>query len=433
MKQIYLKSPLAGAFMSLALVCSLASCSDRADLPNPGPDAPDINVLEITGDCAYHEVTNNADAGWKILSAPAWITPVASEGTASTAISLYVESNTQALREGTIEILYSDGATRSVAVRQSPEQTPLSLQRSHAVGWGMDVRTHRDSRGLTDQIFNAQRILALDPAGIQNEVYTHTEHLLCYGSSYDEFQSNLQVQAHVNIKSDAFTMDLQGAFGKSAMRQSNRAFAWFRDRYDERCVSMLIDPMDAILGGGFTADFQKQYDEVVKSNGSDESIRNLIDRYGTHYVTVAVLGGYLDYFYSFEHSEMSDGMEIEATLTCAVKEKFTLDGDVAYKDNLEMLSETAIESFKVMGGDAMTLTNLIVAGKQSQDALNAWAASLRVEDGVNAALELIDFQLQPISNLFQVHLGKGIPGKIDNFINRTLYYSTVPVTRKANK
>ncbi len=421
-------------FNFAAIGCSiLMACSTELVESSMPLDETFDNVLDISGDCAYHKVGNHKDAQWTIISAPKWITPVSNEGLGKDMISLYVESNSRLPRQGEVEVLYADGTTRSISVRQSTEQNTLSLQRSHGVGWGMDVRTYRDSRGLTDQIFNAQRILAIDPEGIQNEVYTHSEHLLCYGSSYDEFQSALHVQIGAEIKSDAFTMDLEGAFGKNAMRQGNRAFAWFRDRYDQRCVSILIDLANIILGGGFTADFQSQYEEVIESNGSDESIRHLIDRYGTHYVSVGVLGGYLDYYYSFEHSEMSDNMEISATLTCAVKEKFSLDGDVQYKDNLEMLSETAIESFKVMGGDAMTLTNLVVAGKQSQEALDKWAASLNVDADENGSLELIDFQLMPISNLFTLYNRQGIPNKIDNYINRMLYYSTVPVTRSESK
>lgn len=412
-------------------ISALASCSTESQEAPVVDGTEEQNMLSISGDCAYHEITNSTGGRWTIVSTPSWITPVSYAG--SDNITVYVESNSIVPRSAKVKVRYADGRSRDIEVRQSTESTGLSLQRSNAVGWGIDLRTHRDSRALTDQIFNAQRILDLDPIGITNTRYTHHETTMCYGESYESFQDSLAVKAGVEIKGDAFTLDLQGAFGKEALRQGNRAFAWNRDRYNERMVTITVDPVEAILGGTFTTDFQKQYDAVIESNASDASIRDLIDRYGTHYVTTAWLGGYLDYYYSFEHSEMSDDMDIAATLNCAVKEKFSLDGDVQYKDNLAMLSETAIEYFKVMGGDAMTLTNLIVGGQQSQSALNTWANSLRIEDGVNASLELIGFDVLPISNLFMLYTEEGIPEKIDNYINRTLYYSTIPVTRSKRK
>lgn len=414
--------------IAMAMLAVVSCSSEQDDFTGNGVESTD-NQLIITGDCAIYEVANPTGAGWHITSVPDWITPVAASGAKSEKIMLYVESNTVDPREASVEVRYDNGASRAIAVTQSTEQTGLSLQRANAVGWGIDVRTHRDSRGLTDQIFNAQKVLAYYRKGISNEVYTHTDITMCYGSSYEEFQGAIAAALHIDIPGDAFSLDLEGAFGKNTLRQSNRAFSWARERFDERRVAFELDPVEAAMGGTLTADFQKQFDEVVKSNGSDESIRNLIDRYGTHYVKTAYLGGYLDYYYSYEHSEMSDDMKIEGTLKCAFNEKFSLNGDVTFKDNLEMLSETAVESFRVMGGDAMWLTNLVVAGKQSQEALDKWAATLNVDAGLNASIELIDFELNSISDLFMGYSGEGIPAKINNYINRTLYYSTVPVTR----
>lgn len=418
----------------ICLLLSATSCvSEDTLLPQEPADSGET-ALSISGDCDYYNLTNTENSDWQIVETPAWITPVAISGTASDKIRLYVESNSQTPRNGEISICYSSGATRSVPVTQSTEQNSVHLNRNKAVGWGLDLTSYKDSRALTDQIFNAQKILAIDPYGVSDEQYTHNDLKISYGSSFEELQSKINADLDIKVKTDAFKLSLEGAFGKETTRQANRAFSWMRQRYDERVIALMADPYEMMENRCFTADFKDMFDKVVASNGSDESIRELISRYGTHYVYQAYLGGYLDYFYSFEHSEMSDDMKIEGVLNAAFSKKFSLDGDVKFEDNLAVLNETAVESFLVRGGDAITLTNLVVTGDMTQKDLSAWLESLNVNDSENAALELIDFKYLPIYDLFQEYdKEKGISDKIRNYINRVLYYNNVPVTRSTEK
>lgn len=407
-------------FAFAAAMAVVLSCSKS------GERTAETDGIRLDGSCTIYSLDNGESAGWSIVEVPQWITPVKSEGGAQDAIELYVESNSLSGREGVVAVKYANGKTVSTVVSQSASSQGASLQRSYAVGWGFDVTTYMDSRGLKDQIFNTQKVLDFNGEAISNRRSTGTDIMVFYGESFSSLSSSLNAKLNLEkLKISTFELGLSGAFGSNALSDSKRIFSWMRGTYLERKVEFVVDAVDAQDNDLFTRDFAEERQAVIDADGSDASIRELLERYGTHYVTTADLGGFLDYYFSSVEEKIEDSMNIQAAISFGYNKMFNIKGDASYEDAYKNLNTDKIETFSVKGGNAIDLTNKVVSGTMDNEALQSWLSSLKGDDVLECRLELIRFDVNPIWELFP----DGIDMKIKNYIERVMYYADIPVTR----
>lgn len=397
----------------------IASCSDtncEAVLPQQE------RLLTLDGASDYINLSNAEQTCWQIEDCPEWITPAAKQGTASDSIRLYVESNGRTpLRQGNITVRYANGQTHTTRATQN---NLVYMRRSFATGWGFDVRTYSDSRGLRDQIFNIQRIQNDNKNMYCSTTSKSTDVNFYYGSDASDLQNDIQAKLDISGKAKTFSLDLNANFGMTAINNSKRIFSWIRGVYSVLTVYLNNpDRYSDILGRDwFTADFKAMRQEVIDSQGSDATISRLVNNYGTHYVEVAVLGGCYDYYYSSVYDNSDSKIDVEATLNFAYAKKFNFKGSADLSNDLSKMSNEVIEKFSVKGGDNVDLTNKVFAGTITQDDTNAWLETLNDDN----KLELLDFTLSPISELFPDNIAE----KIEDYMER-LYYSEIPVTRNA--
>lgn len=409
----------------LALALSFAASCNEMDSPN-GQQNPNSPQMQINGNCEIHSLENEEGEAWSLVSDSEWIVPVKSSGEPSDKIEIYVESNSTCDRAGEVTIEYANGITKSTIVQQDTKQTQASLQKSYAVGWGFDVTTYKDSRGLKDQIFNTQKILRKFPGYIMHNRATSSKTILFYGDDYGSFNDHISASLSTDIKVAAFELNVKGSFGNNALKESKRFFSWMRGCYSEYSVDISnIDLLYAYKDSLFTKDFTEEYEAVLNSNASDESIRNLINRYGTHLVTVSYLGGYLDYFYSSSTDKIDENMDIDGAIKCGYKAMFKIDGGGKYNDTYKNLASNMIEKFYVKGGDAIDITNKVITGSLNENSIADWRKSFQGLDASSGKLELIEFVVQPISALFDTEEAMAI----NNYISRILYYGNTSVTR----
>ena len=380
--------------------------------PRRSPDASDNDTL-----------ANASDGSWQIVECPLWITPVKTSGlSAADTIKLYVESNSRTpLRTGDIVVQYADGRTVTTRAEQTNEQPKVDMRRNHASGWGFDVRTYNDSRGLRDQIFNLQKLLDQDPEFYRIERNTASDLKLFFGDDASSLQSDINGEAKVEGKFGLFKLDLQASFGMTSLQDTKRIFSWVRAYYNEYVVYMnSVDMEDAQTNNYFTLDFAEMRKKVIDSGGSDETIAQLIDRYGTHFITVAQLGGCFDYYFSSVYDMSKKGVDVKGAINLSYASKFNLKGDGKFSEDLKTISQEKIEKFSVKGGNAIDLTNDVYSGKINEDSIRKWKDSLVDMEKV----ELLGFDSHNISMLFP----DDIADKIEAYMDR-LYYAEVPVTR----
>lgn len=185
------------------------------------------------------------------------------------------------------------------------------------------------------------------------------------------------------------------------------------------------DIKDAVDRNCLTQAFKENRQYVIdnlNSENSDAVIRQFIDHYGTHFIRVAYLGGFLDYFYSCTTSCIDEYMDIDVVLAAGDKAKFGISGsvDVKIKDQFESMSEEKIEKFSVKGGNAVELANKVAAGKSGPADIKKW----HTEMVKNKQYELLSFKLEPISVLFSLPHRR----EIENYMRR-MYYSDISITR----
>lgn len=407
---------------AVALMTGLEACNNESIEDTGKEAATQPTVLTLDGGSDYVSLTKGEQADWKITNCPEWVTPVAMSGEATDTIRLYIESNRQLpLRQGNITVRYGNGKTHTTRAEQNDSQPALDMRRSYAAGWGFDVRTYNDSRGLRDQIFNIQRINQYDDDIYRSEISRATDTKFFYGDDASDMQNDMKGQLSIDGKFKVFSLDVQASFGMNAINNSKRIFSWIRDITGERVVYLnALDPGKAQEKELFTTDFKKLRQEIIKSQGSDATISRLVNNYGTHYITKAELGGCYDYYYSSVYTNSSNSLNVEATLKFAYNKKFNFNADAAYENSLKDLSNEVIEKFSVKGGDNIDITNKVYAGNISTTDTDNWKKSLRE----GKKWELLTFTLTPISVLFP----NDIAEKIDNYMDR-LYYSETPITR----
>lgn len=414
------------------LTAGMVACTSEDEALQKGNSAlSQPELITLDGGSDYIELTNGEQTGWQIMDCPDWMVPVAKKGSANDAIRIYVESNRRyPMRTGNITVSYANGETHVTRADQNDEQPGIDMRRSYAAGWGFDVRTYNDSRGLRDQIFNLQRLINFDENIYCNVKSTSTKIDFYYGDDISNMQNDMSAKLNVNGKFGLFSLDLKASFGMSALNDSKRIFSWIRDITCERMV--YIDNLDAYdaqypdpddpTATLFTSDFARMRQEVIASEGSDETIRRLINNYGTHYVEKAELGGCYDYYYSSTYDNSQNNIDVKATINFAYQKKFSFTGSANYENELAQMDQETIEKFSVKGGENVEITNKVFAGSITMADTDAWKESLKT-----GKWELLHFNLTSISTLFPDDIAE----KINSYLER-LYYSEIPVTRTAD-
>ena len=424
--------------ISTTILTSCIEIIEESETDNPAASSR----LTFDGASDYFTIDNAARQPWTVTDCPKWITPVMASGLADDSIKFYIESNRRTpLRTANITITYADGTAVTTRAEQTNIELHRDLRRSFAVGWGFDCRTYNDSRGLCDQIFNLQKLDQQYPGIYQNEVSTASDIVSYFGEDASALQNSMSAKLQLGIKATAFSLDLQGNFGMSAITNSKRIFSWMREYFAQRVV-YIANPNFAKMRQSlpFTTDFIAFRDTVIchaHQPDADEYFRLLIDNYGTHFVTTANLGGCIDYYYSSVYDDSNENINVVAALEFSYASKFKVQADAKYENDLKTMNNETIEKIVVKGGDAIGYTNAVITGAVKEKDSNfteTWIQSLT--DG--KMWELIHFNLVPISRLFPNGFNEqrryieedDIEMMIEDYLDR-LYYSQVPVTRVA--
>jgi hypothetical protein len=407
------------------MIAGMVACTSKDDslLENGNAAIGQPELITLDGGSDYIELANGEQAAWQIVDCPDWMVPVAEQGSVNDVIRIYVESNRRLpLRTGNITIRYANGKKHVTRAEQDDEQPGIDMRRSYAAGWGFDVRTYNDSRGLRDQIFNIQRLINYDKNIYRNVASSASKIDFYYGDDISNMQNDMKAKLNVDGKFGLFSLDLKASFGMSALNDSKRIFSWIRDITCERKVYFdNLDTYDAQTAMLFTSDFARMRQEVIASEGADSTISRLINNYGTHYVETAELGGCYDYYYSSTYDNSQNNIDVKATINFAYSKKFNFSAGASYEDQLKQMDQETIEKFSVKGGESVKITNKVFAGSITMADTDAWKESLKA-----GKWELLHFELLPIYDLFPDDIAE----KIKSYLDR-LYYSEVPVTRSA--
>ena len=409
--------------LTLLAVITLTSCHDD-DLPsfNPEPNSPirlSEQEVEIGSDGRYYSVTASVEKQTGDVRATTdakWIELDADSLSAYGKLRFYVQPNEDyASRDATITFRLGQTTERailkihqrSLADDDANAVPGGALTRISRVGYGYNMFIdYIDPKSVTEPILDYQKMVEAEQTWgtiIAQEGRSQQDLSIRSSYSIEEMTAWLteQVTTEVNILFYNKKVTKFKRVDEYDKTQSSFGFSSLSKTVASRYVDE--GKLESIIRSGkdiFTTDFRKQYD-MVNSQPSQQNIENLINKFGTHLVVYADLGGRLDYMVNFRSQETS-----RETIEKYMKYK---NGKQKENRETEEASHNVYSngslSYDIYGGSEEAIRNLTSNPRTSDiynqidpSLLNGWLQSIRADD--NKSLSMVHCLLLPIWQLF---------------------------------
>ncbi|MBQ3016212.1 MAG: InlB B-repeat-containing protein [Clostridia bacterium] len=190
-----------------------------------------------------------------------------------------------------------------------------------------------------DDLMN-QRLLKVDSK------YVHVDEI--QSKDMDEFMSDWNVNANVNVswgkKKVGGSVGLEAAYSGGTEKTRSKYFHCLTFSNQEFYIVMQSDiaTLRSILSSGFKSDLYSDVEPSV-----------LFDRYGTHFITSAVMGGKINSYYLYTSDEEKDFHDISAKVSTQVrymagKTDVSVSGD--YRTEAKSQNIDIKNTLEVIGG-----------------------------------------------------------------------------------
>lgn len=417
-------------FITIVLCVAYASCRDEDFSPQQDtPLALSEQRVEIGIDGRYYTVTmqvNGSDFSLGDVRATTdadWIRLEADTISRDGRLTFYVHPNTDARsRDGIINLTLNSKLSTlnsQLTVHQRCEAedddnaVEGGLTRKARVGYGYDMLIdYMNPACVTEPIFDYEKLVQAEESwGTIIAEEGRAEQSLSYHSSYsiEEMQSWMSKQTSTEVDflfvnksvskfQSTSDYDLnQQTFGYSSLSKV------VATRYiDEGKVQSIIREGGDI----FTDDFREIYNQV-NSNPTLDNVRQMVQKFGTHLVTYADLGGRLDYSVNFSSEETS-----RETVDKYMKYK---NGQKKEDNEIREAAHAIINSgglnFDIYGGTETAITALQNHantkdryGQVDPGVLGEWLNSIKVSNP--QSVSLVRTMMQPIWQLFSNHAAR---------------------------
>lgn len=383
----------------------IASCQD--DSP-PDEEASVITFSEDTVNVLskgrYYTVTVNAPESMTVSCTADWIELESTSVAGNGEMVFYVmENEDKKSRETTIRVTTcgTPVATAELTVNQygveyngGNDVASGALSKDFRVGWGYDIcMDFMSDKSVTQPIIDYDKLIVLekeygDP--IVDESNRSKEEMDTY-TAYSLAEMSRQMTS-VQDKESSFlglfkTVTRHVKITKTNTKESQvygyaRVMKIIATRHiDEAKLDDLVQTNADI----FTADFIKQRD-LVQEKPTAANIKTLLDRYGTHLVVLADIGGAIDYSINFKASKMTDLEQSTTSRVQFVMGKKSSDEETKKEAEAQSSVINSELAITVMGGDKSIVSKLqnsvIQLNENSQlngDLLSGWMNSLDVD------------------------------------------------------
>ena len=421
-------------FKSLAAVAGLVivaalcfSCSDDApDVPSEQETPLELSeqLVEIGSDGRYYSVTmqvNGADLSLQDVHATTeadWIRLEADTISRDGRLTFYVSPNTGARsRDGIINLTLNSqfsifNSQFSVHQRCEAEDDANALNgdsitRKARVGCGYNMLIdYMNPECVTEPILDYEKLVQAEQTwGTIIAEEGRAEQSLSYHSSYsiEEMQSWMSKQSSTEVDFLFVNKSVSKFQSTSDYDLSQLTFGYsslskvVATRYvDEGKVQSIIRQGGDI----FTDDFREMYNEV-NSNPTADNVRQMVQKFGTHLVTYADLGGRLDYSVNFRSEETSHET-VEKYLKYKNGQK---KEDKETREAAHAIINSGGLNFDIYGGTETAITALQnhantkdSYGQVDPGVLGEWLNSIKASDP--QSVSLVRTMMQPIWQLF---------------------------------
>lgn len=425
MKHFYSCIFVFAALLSLLM----AACSDHEDVFNPQDESAMLKLseqkIQVLHDGRYYLITAESDslAHIRVSSSNEWVKLDADTISTSGVFTFYVEPN-EGDRGRDAQIRFSlngELLQENLAIHQNSEAedgdnaVSDSITRKTRVGYGYNMLIdYMNPNCVTEPIFDYGKLLAAeqswgtiisqDGRSVENFKFHcaySIEDMAAWLTEQTTSETNFlfynkKVQKFKQVSE--FALDQQ-AYGYSSLEKI------VATRYlDEGKLESLIRQGNNL----FTDDFYALYQQVNASPNS-EIVRKFVEKYGTHYVLYADLGGKLEYTVNFKAKEVN---------------KETVERYLEYKNGKQVESSSSQSAshnicskgglnFEIYGGSEKAIKELKATseisdryGQVSAPMLGNWLNSVKESD--LSSVDMVSCKVKPIWQLFTNSTARGL-------------------------
>lgn len=406
----------------------LQGCSDEISEVNGMSIECDLTKIE--SGARYHTLRLKGlpSEGVSVHSDSEWIVPESESVGADGIVELWAEANTEYKGRTVTLIFTTHGAHPKEAtfkiyqkgVGENDDNAADDPFSDFKIGWGMNAYDeYQSATSIRGQVIDSRKLIAFDSEdGFQSvqEVIRSQADFYCVSSTSEREMSAVLTEKQDKSSSFMGVKKTMKRFSQITQNSASQQFCCY-SRMSKVVASRSIDAgairyiIDTYAADKipFTDDFRKVYQQIISSSDAAKTqtlIADMLDKYGTHVVIEGNVGGMIDYVGSFDRRYASSSELVSTEQSKRVFGKSSSSASTELRKSLiSDISNSA--SIQVKGGDP-ALRKLLLDGIHKlnkldvvpNDLLEKWYASIRYSPGNYSSLDLIDFKVFPIWDLF---------------------------------
>lgn len=317
-------------------------------------------------------------------------------------------------QSGTIE-LYQMGLGDNGA--NAADMNPLSDFR---LGWGMNAfLEYQNSNSIKKKIFDLNQLTKLDSEdgfqSVHEVIRGRADFSVETAFSEKEMAATLTKKMEKSFSFLGVKKTMKRFSQVSTNSQADRLYMYARMSKTVATRSIDMGAIEYILEKTpaaqlpFSEEFRTAYNQIVSATNDaqqQKAIVNMLNDFGTHMVIEANIGGMIDYVATFDRSRTQQLEVVAEEQSKRVFGKQSSSSSQTVTSSLKS-SISADGAIQIKGGDKQCRTKLQNSIKNLNtwdvipaDLLQDWYSSIVYKADDKNSLDLVDFKLFPIWNLF---------------------------------
>lgn len=303
-------------FVVLTWLSLMTACQDnKYDITAPQSSITlSETKIEVSPLGRYYTLAVSGVADYdSIISATSSASWVEVDEMWSSVLRIYIKPNMVkgSSREATVTLTTQSGSAATLTVIQNRDNQNLltddSLSRVARVGFGYNLAIdYMDVKSATEPVFDYNALKGAESEWgtiIAQDHRNRLDYKLHTAYSIVEMAENLMSEQTDGVSFFGLSKTVSKYLSVETFESDKQSYGF--GKITKVVATRYIDmgKIDAIIREGntsvFTSDFREYYN-AVHSDPSEENVRKLVDRFGTHIVTYADLGGRLEYTINFK-------------------------------------------------------------------------------------------------------------------------------------
>lgn len=406
-------------FVVLTWLSLMTACQDnKYDITAPQSSITlSETKIEVSPLGRYYTLAVSGVADYdSIISATSSASWVEVDEMWSSVLRIYIKPNMVkgSSREATVTLTTQSGSAATLTVIQNRDNQNLltddSLSRVARVGFGYNLAIdYMDVKSATEPVFDYNALKGAESEWgtiIAQDHRNRLDYKLHTAYSIVEMAENLMSEQTDGVSFFGLSKTVSKYLSVETFESDKQSYGF--GKITKVVATRYIDmgKIDAIIREGntsvFTSDFREYYN-AVHSDPSEENVRKLVDRFGTHIVTYADLGGRLEYTINFKAEQVS---REEMEYTMKYKNGNLQESDENRRhEKLDNINSSMYVT--VYGGDSVVQASLQTASPTTDtnqqipnDLLEAWTATIADDDSLRQNLVMASCHMTPIWQLF---------------------------------